>query len=289
MFSRIAFLGVITSVAAHGTVSGIVADGILYFPISQPRKSTNTPSYQGYNPSYQYLSPLPIIPAWSTPTDLDNGFVAPTSYTDPDIICHKSATNAQIAAPVRAGGKVEFQWTPWPTSHKGPMIDYLANCNGPCETVDKTTLKWFKIDALGLINPTQMTDGYWASDVMIANNNSWTVTIPPIIAQGNYVVRHETIALHAAGSVGGAQNYPFCFNLAVTSSGSDNPAGTLGEALYKETDPGIVYDIYQSTLASYTIPGPLLYTGAVSLTQTLPLSPTASASGIANVKRSFRA
>lgn len=169
------------------------------------------------------------------------------------------------------------------------MIDYLANCNGPCEIVDKTTLEWFKIDAVGLINPTQITDGYWASDVMIANNNSWTVTIPPTIVQGNYVVRHETIALHAASQANGAQNYPFCFNLAITSSGSDNPVGIVGTALYKQSDPGIVYDIYQSPLATYTIPGPPLYSGAVSLTQTLPPAPTASGSGVAHVKRSFQA
>lgn len=156
------------------------------------------------------------------------------------------------------------------------MIDYLANCNGACETVDKTTLKWFKIDAVGLINPTQITSGYWGSDVMIGNNNSWTVAIPPTIAPGNYVIRHETIALHAAGQANGAQNYPFCFNLAITSSGTDTPAGVLGTELYKATDPGVVYDVYQSTLAAYTIPGPALYSGAVSVTQTLPPAPTAS-------------
>lgn len=156
------------------------------------------------------------------------------------------------------------------------MIDYLANCNGACETVDKTTLKWFKIDAVGLINPTQITSGYWGSDVMIGNNNSWTVAIPPTIASGNYVIRHETIALHAAGQANGAQNYPFCFNLAITSSGTDTPAGVLGTELYKATDPGVVYDVYQSTLAAYTIPGPALYSGAVSVTQTLPPAPTAS-------------
>jgi len=276
MFSIIAVLSLISAVTAHGTVSGIVADGIYY---------------QGYNPSMQYESPLPILPAWSTPTDLDNGFVPPSSYTGPDIICHKVATNAQIDAPIKAGGKIEFQWTPWPTSHKGPMLGYIANCNGQCETVDKTTLKWVKIDELGLINPTGATDGYWASDVMIANNNSWTTIIPATLAQGNYVIRHETIALHAAQSVGGAQNYPFCFNLAVTSSGTDKPVGVLGEALYNENDPGVVYDIYANTLAAYTIPGPTLYSAAVTVTQTLPAAPTGTGKGVASVKRgvSFQA
>lgn len=67
------------------------------------------------------------------------------------------------------------------------MITYLAACNGPCETVDKTTLLWNKIDATGLINPTSETSGYWGSDVMIANNNSWSVEIPKTLKTGNYV------------------------------------------------------------------------------------------------------
>lgn len=43
---------------------------------------------------------------------------------------------------------------------------------------------------------------------MIKNNNTWTVQIPASIKAGNYVLRHETIGLHEAGNVGGAQNYP---------------------------------------------------------------------------------
>jgi cellulase len=109
-------------------------------------------SYLGYNPSFQYQSPPPTVVGWSTPTDLDNGFVPPSSYTNADIICHKAATNAGTAAAVKAGGTVVFEWTPWPSSHKGPITDYMANCNGPCETVDKTTLKWFKIDHTSFIS-----------------------------------------------------------------------------------------------------------------------------------------
>lgn len=37
---------------------------------------------------------------------------------------------------------------------------------------------------------------------------SWPVKIPSSLAPGNYVIRHEIIALHAAGSSNGAQNYP---------------------------------------------------------------------------------
>jgi len=266
MFSATALLGFVSAVTAHGTVSAIVANGIFY---------------EGYNPSYQYITPNPVTVGWKIPTDLGNTFIPPDSYASSDIICHLAATNAMTAAPIKAGQSVELQWTPWPTSHKGPVIDYLANCNGPCETVDKTTLKWFKIDAVGLLDKS-ITNGYWGTDQLIANNNSWTVVIPPTIAPGNYVLRHEIIALHAAGSANGAQNYPQCVNIAVSSSGTDNPAGVLATTFYKATDPGILFDLY-GAFTSYTIPGPATYSGGVTISQTMPPKPTASASGVYSV------
>ena len=176
-------------VAAHGTVSGIVADGIYY---------------QGYSPSMQYANPQPNIIGWSVPEDLSNGFIDPNNCTSPNIICHLGATPAPISASVKAGGTVELQWTPWPSSHHGPVIDYLANCNGPCSSVEKTSLEFTKIDGIGLVDDTNVP-GNWATDKLIAANNSWTVTIPESIAPGNYVLRHEIIALHSAGSADGAQ------------------------------------------------------------------------------------
>ena len=173
-----------------------------------------------------------------------------------------------------------MQWTPWPTTHHGPVLDYLANCKGPCETVDKTTLEWFKIDQLGLLNDAAYsTGGTWATDTLIANNNSWTVTIPSNIAPGNYVLRHEIIALHSAGSVDGAQAYPQCVNLAISGTGTTNPTGELATSFYTENDPGILIDIYEP-IATYTIPGPALYTGAISVTQPFPAKPTASSTGV---------
>lgn len=186
------------------------------------------------------------------------------------------------AAATKGGSKINLQWTPWPVSHKGPVIDYLANCNGPCETVDKTSLKWFKISEGGLIDKS-MSNGYWATDELIKNNNTWTVQIPTSIATGNYVLRHEIIGLHAAGQANGAQNYPQCFNLAITSSGTDNPAGIPATSFYKATDPGIKFDLYGS-FTSYTIPGPALYSGALPISQTMPSKPVATADGVYSVK-----
>lgn len=247
------------SVSAHGYVQGIVAADTYY---------------TGYSPSFQYQSPTPTVIGWSDPSDLSNGYVS--DYTSEDINCHLSATPAQTHAAVSGGDNVTFEWTTWPSSHHGPVLTYLAKCSGKCEDAVKSELKWFKIDAAGLIDDSSVP-GTWATDNLIANNNSYTVTIPSSIASGNYVARHEIIALHSAEESGGAQNYPQCINLEVTSSGTDNPDGVLGTSLYTATDPGILVNIYES-LSSYTIPGPTLYSGGSSGASTAAASSATAAS-----------
>ncbi|CAG8280008.1 unnamed protein product [Penicillium salamii] len=251
-------------VAAHGYVSGAVVDGTYH---------------KGFIvDTYNYMSDVPENIGWAEDaTDL--GFVDGSGYSGEDIICHKDATPGAISADVKAGGKVELQWTEWPESHHGPVITYLANCNGDCSSVDKTALEFFKIDEAGLIDDSNVP-GTWASDNLISANNSWTVTIPSSIAAGNYVLRHEIIALHSAGETNGAQNYPQCLNLKVTGGGSDSPSGTKGTALYKNTDAGIKVNIYTS-MDSYEIPGPALYSGASSGSSTAAASTAAATTAAA--------
>ncbi|KAF7908163.1 uncharacterized protein EAF01_003918 [Botrytis porri] len=253
-FSKIAVVAgaaFISGVAAHGRVQGITADGVWY---------------EGYNPAFQYEQVAPVVAGWSDPTDQSNGFIAPDAYGTSDIICHLAATNAQGYVNVTAGSEVNLQWTVWPDSHHGPVIDYLAACTGnDCKTVDKTTLGFFKIDGVGLVNDATVP-GTWASDQLIANNNSWSVTIPESLAPGAYVLRHEIIALHSAEQANGAQNYPQCVNLWVSGTGSAVPASAdtvLGTALYTETDAGVNVNIYAS-LASYDVPGPTQWASATA-------------------------
>lgn len=250
LFVIIALRGV--AVRAHGHVSGVVINGVYY---------------RGYDPTqFPYMQDPPTVIGWTT-DQTDNGFVPPANYTSGDIICHRSAKPAGTHATLAAGDRISIEWTPWPSSHHGPVIDYLANCgSGGCETVDKTTLEFFKIDQVGLVSDSDQP-GTWGADELIANNNSWLVEIPPNIEPGFYVLRHEIIALHSAGETDGAQNYPQCFNLQVTGGGSDSPAGTKGEALYGESDPGILINIY-TELETYDIPGPTVYSGGVNLEQT---------------------
>ncbi|KAG9235148.1 glycosyl hydrolase family 61-domain-containing protein, partial [Amylocarpus encephaloides] len=241
----VALAATVAQVTAHGFVQGIDIAGTYGYLVN----------------NFPYATSPPSVIGWAeTATDL--GFVAPSAFTTGDIICHKGGANAKKTATVAAGGTVRMDWNTWPESHHGPVIDYMANCNGDCTTVDKATLEFFKIAEKGLVD-NSAAPGTWASDELITNNNSWAITIPSTLAAGNYVLRHEIIALHSAGSADGAQNYPQCINLEVTGSGTEAPTGTLGTDLYTETDQGILVSIYTVGL-DYVIPGPALAFGASS-------------------------
>ena len=81
-------------------------------------------------------------------------------------------------------------------------MTYLAKVNNATQT-DVTGLKWFKIWEDGLSPPDQS----WGVDRMIANKGKVTFNIPSCIPAGDYLLRHEMIALHGASSYPGAQLY----------------------------------------------------------------------------------
>ena len=46
---------------------------------------------------------------------------------------------------------------------------------------------WFKIDESG-----KTADGLWAAtDILTENNSIYTITIPPKLKPGQYIIRHE--------------------------------------------------------------------------------------------------
>jgi hypothetical protein len=142
--------------------------------------------------------------------------------------------------------------------------------------VNKTKLEFFKIGEAGLLDNSE-SPGRWASDDLMAANNTWTVNIPSDIAAGNYVLRHEIIALHNAMRDNGAQAYPQCINLKVIGDGTATPKGISATQFYKPTDPGILVDIF-SNLRAYTIPGPSLYNGGDAAPTSTVVTPTGASS-----------
>ncbi|KAM0326984.1 hypothetical protein ACHAQA_006105 [Verticillium albo-atrum] len=248
--------------AAHSRITNVVINGT---------------SYAGFDAKQPASNP-PLLAAWST-TVSDDGWINHEGYAHPDIICHRDAVPALGHAPVEAGGTLAVQWQGWPESHKGPVLTYLARCDGACADADKTELAFFLVGSRGLVDPDGVAGefasapGVWASDEFISNNSSWVVKIPETVRPGFYVMRQELVALHYTGIEGmGTQHYPQCVNLEIQGEGDEVPEGVPGVELYGAADQGLVYDISKEPLSAYEIPGPTLWSGAADeVEQTRPV------------------
>lgn len=260
--TRLSLLSVILLTAtAHSHIDYILVNGV---------------SYSGFIPTTGSVNSNDVV-GWST-TATDDGFVPPSNYTTPDIVCHRDGTPPRAHVPASPGDKIHLQWNGWPQSHNGPIQSYLARCDSSntnasdgCASVDKMKLEFSKIDdsAPVFLNESGGPPGSWATEILIANNNSWLIEVPRGLRPGPYVLRHEIIALHYANATNGAQNYPQCFNLWVAEGSANsteitNAMGTLATDMYHENDPGILIDIYQN-MTTYKIPGPTLASNAVPI------------------------
>lgn len=264
----------VATAAAHSHIDYVTVNGLVY---------------PGYIPRLGADNPAETV-GWSQ-TALDDGFVPPSNYTSPDIICHRDGSPPRAHVPVSPGDTIHMQWNGWPASHVGPILSYLAPCdatntNGSsdgCASVDKTKLEFTKIDdsAPVFFNESGGPPGFWATTTLIASNNSWLVGLPATLSPGAYVLRHELIALHYANRTDGAQNYPQCINLWVSAASAGKDAvvrsrrrggtvdhalskrekGRLATEMYHADDPGIDIDIYKN-LTTYKIPGPTLASDA---------------------------
>jgi hypothetical protein len=74
---------------------------------------------------------------------------------------------------------------------------------GDCTTLTPGALRWSKISQAAVESGST-----WVTDTLIKNNFVSNVKIPAKLAPGNYVLRHEIIALHGGRGDNGAQLYP---------------------------------------------------------------------------------
>lgn len=91
------------------------------------------------------------------------------------------------------------------------------------------------------------------------------VPVPKDLAPGDYLLRAEAIALHAAGSEGGAQFYMTCYQITVSGDGTATAETVSIPGAYKAADPGIEINIYQA-MTEYVAPGPAVYAGGSNKT-----------------------
>ncbi|PIA13009.1 hypothetical protein COEREDRAFT_19994, partial [Coemansia reversa NRRL 1564] len=134
-------------------------------------------------------------------------------------------------------------------SHKGPCLVYMA----PMSSNGKGDV-WFKIFEEGY----DKANNNWCSEHVIDANGQLDIPLTADIADGEYLLRAEIIALHTAFDVGGAEFYANCVQIRVSGGGSAKPTGVSIPGVYKADDPGIHFNIYKE-IEGYTIPGPKLY------------------------------
>jgi len=244
----LATLALLPSVLAHGTMQ-------LFNNDAGPALNSKTPS---------------VIRMTDSPSPV-------TDLTSSDLSCGNGAANltAQQTATVTAGSQMSFRWisgappTLWP-HNMGPIMTYIASCGGDCKTFNSMDAQWVKIGQAGYTVPgTKLGDssGIWTMGTTYYKGLAYNLTLPSTIPNGNYLIRNENIALHRANTAGGAEFYPNCAQVAVTGgpSGSlDTTNAVKFPGAYSPNDPGILVDVYTPSDNTYQFPGPALYTGASS-------------------------
>jgi len=233
--------------AAHGAVTSYVIAGKAY------------PGYQAYSPANSKNVIQRPYPSYDPIT----------SAADPKLRCNggTSATQNATAAP---GDKVTAIWSQW-THSQGPIMVWLYKCAGAFASCDGSGAGWFKIDEAGFKGDgvKVFLDGEkpsgWEIAKLVGGGKEWSSTIPAGLAAGNYLLRHELIALHQANA---PQFYPECAQLVISGSGTAIPDASFKAAIpgyAKQSDPNIKVPINDHSIPqTYTIPGPPVYKGAAA-------------------------
>ncbi|KAG8221713.1 glycoside hydrolase family 61 protein [Butyriboletus roseoflavus] len=210
--------------------------------------------------------------------------------TNPDLNCGSGAQLAADVANANPGSTVEVYWvggttgtSPWP-HNTGPIMHYMAACQGSCSSYNSSGAKWFKISEQGL----QSGNASWYM-AELQSGSPATVTIPSTLAAGNYLLRSEIISLQLAMTQGGAEFYPACIQLSVGGSQTGQPSSSDTVTFpggYSDTDPGILTPNIYNPPIMYTFPGPPVAafvsggsnagSSAVSGSSTAPAAPSPS-------------
>ncbi|KAI1465365.1 glycoside hydrolase family 61 protein [Daldinia caldariorum] len=224
-----AILALVAAVEAHYTFPALIANGAATNKWEYVRKTTN----------YQSNGPV-------------------TDVSSEQLRCYQLAPGNEGAKTmtVAAGSTVGFT-ADGSVSHPGTLQFYMAKvpAGQTADSWDGSGAVWFKIFSQGPnISPSGLT---WPSE----GAKQVTTKIPSCIPAGDYLLRVEHIALHSAGSTGGAQLYISCGQLTVTGGGSKTPTNLVSfPGAYKATDPGLLINIYYPVPTSYTAPGPAVFT-----------------------------
>ncbi|CAK7236198.1 hypothetical protein SBRCBS47491_009556 [Sporothrix bragantina] len=153
-------------------------------------------------------------------------------------------------------------------AHYGPVMVYMTKV-ADASTADGST-QWFKVFEDGWTAKSGAGAGdndNWGTKDLNACCGKMDVKIPDTLPDGDYLLRAEVIALHTAGSSGGAQLYMSCYQLTLAGGkATAMPAGVpmvKFPGAYSAKDPGILINIH-AAVAKYTVPGPAVMAGGTT-------------------------
>lgn len=192
-----------------------------------------------------------------------------TSASDPKLRCN-GGTSATESATAEPGDSVSATWGQW-THSQGPILVWMFKCAGAFSACDGSGAGWFKIDEAGfhgdgvkVFLDTETPSG-WDIAKLVGGNKSWNSTFPIGLAPGNYLLRHELIALHQANA---PQFYAECAQVVIGGSGTAEPGASYKAAIpgyCSNNDPNIKVPINDHSIPqTYTIPGPPVFKGTVA-------------------------
>ncbi|KAE8827617.1 hypothetical protein PTNB73_02761 [Pyrenophora teres f. teres] len=233
----------VATTTAHGGVDQYIVGDTTYPGWSPYNSPGGQKSIQRQYPSYD---PLVI-----------------KDLTTENIRCNnKGALGTGLTGTIAAGAVLKTHWKQW-THRPTSFLVYMAKCPGKCDSFDGSGKVWFKIFEQGLISGTE-NSGIWAGDAILDTLYA-SITIPASLAPGDYLIRHELIAVHQANN---PQFYPECAQFTVTGTGTGTPPSSALVSFpgaYSSTDPGIAFNIDSDAAkkaTSYPIPGPAVWNGA---------------------------
>ncbi|KAF2106838.1 glycoside hydrolase [Lophiotrema nucula] len=182
-----------------------------------------------------------------------------TDVSSADMRCYQMKAGSGTAT-VAAGDSLGFAAAA-SISHFGPVSFYMAKVpdSADINTWEANGNVWFKAGEISAVPGTGLTsdEKTWPA----YKKTSVSFTIPKNVPSGKYLIRVESIALHQAQNVGGAQIYLSCAQVEVTGGGSGTPGPLVPiPGAYKANDPGLIWSYYP-VKTTYTAPGPAVWQG----------------------------
>ncbi|KAH7355784.1 glycoside hydrolase [Pyrenochaeta sp. MPI-SDFR-AT-0127] len=143
--------------------------------------------------------------------------------------------------------------------HPGPQQVYISKAPGAAADYDGSG-DWVKIYSLTYsLNVSEgASDGLlkWATHRARTFNFKLPIETPP----GEYLIRAEGLALHAAHKPDKSQFYVACAQINVTGTGEGVPGPTiLFPGGYQWNSTGVLIPEFWSRITNYTAPGPSLW------------------------------